>query len=55
MDLKTEFSGIKLKLPARRPVQMRTQHLNILMLKKIIEHGGYTDQQILNVNETGLF
>jgi hypothetical protein len=28
---------------------------SILMFKEIIEDGGYTDQKIFNVDETGLF
>jgi hypothetical protein len=34
MDLKTEFSCIMLQLLVWRPVQVMTQHLNILMFEK---------------------
>jgi hypothetical protein len=54
IDIKIEFTFIMLVLPVRRLVQMRKQNLNILMLKKI-EDCEYTDQQIFNVDETGLF
>jgi hypothetical protein len=44
---KNQVSCIMLILTVRQLVQMRMQHLNILMLKKIIKDCGYTHQQYL--------
>jgi hypothetical protein len=40
--LQIKFSCIMLKLPVRRPVQMRAKHLNIMLQNA---DGRYTDQQ----------